>query len=229
MSRIILDIETSGLGLDALEPSMREYMLRGAETKEQVREVDETLSFYPLTAQVVAIGTLNVDTLKGGMYYLAPPDINKQPSTRLEEEGVTYEAFDDEGSLLIKFWDTVKGYDSIVTYNGRGFDCPFLLARSAIHKIKPTKELMPNRYSSDEHIDLMDRLTHFGAVRRRFSLDMWCRGFGIKSPKEEVSGKEVPGMFREGRYLEIAQYCARDLFATRELLLYWEKYMRFRK
>ena len=55
---------------------------------------------------------------------------------------------------------------------------------------------------------------------------MWCRGFGIESPKEEVSGKEVPGMFRKGRYLDIARYCARDLFATRELLLYWEQYFR---
>ncbi len=229
MSRIILDIETSGLGLDALDPAMREYMLRSAETKEQVQEVDDTLSFYPLTAQVVAIGLLNADTLKGGMYYLVPPEANKQPALPLDEDGVTFEAFTEEAPMLEKFWDTVKGYKSVVTYNGRGFDCPFLLTRSAIHKIKPTKELMPNRYSSDEHIDLMDRLTFFGSVRRRFSLDMWCRAFGIKSPKEEVSGSQVPEMFREGRYLEIARYCARDLFATRELLLYWEKYMRYKK
>ncbi len=229
MTRLILDIETSGVGLDSLDPAMRDYMLRSAETKEQAQEVDDTLSFYPLTAQVVAIGLLNADTLKGEMYYLAPTDTNEQAALPLDEDGVTYEAFSEEAPMLEKFWETVKGYGSVVTYNGRGFDCPFLLTRSAIHKIKPTKELMPNRYSSDEHIDLMDRLTFFGSVRRRFSLDMWCRAFGIKSPKEEVSGAQVPEMFREGRYLDIARYCARDLFATRELLLYWEKYMRFKK
>ncbi len=226
MTRLILDIETSGVGLDALDPAMRQYMLRGADSKEQVQEVDDTLSFYPLTAQVVAIGLLNADTLKGEMYYLAP---GEQAALPLDEDGVTFEAFGEEAPMLEKFWLTAKGYDSVVTYNGRGFDCPFLLTRSALHKIKPTKELMPNRYSSDEHIDLMDRLTFFGSVRRRFSLDMWCRAFGIKSPKEEVSGKQVPEMFREGRYLDIARYCARDLFATRELLMYWEKYMRYRK
>ncbi len=229
MSILILDIETSGLGLNTLEPAMREYMLRSAETPEEVQEVDDTLSFYPLTAQIVAIGVLDLDTLKGGMYYLTPPDADRQPSLPLEEDGIKFSAFEQEADLLGKFWDTVKGYKSIVTYNGRGFDCPFILTRSAIHKIKPTKELMPNRYSSDEHIDLMDRLTHFGSVRRRFSLDMWCRGFGIESPKTTVSGKDVPIMFKAGRYLEIAQYCARDLFATRELFLYWQEFMRFKK
>jgi DNA polymerase elongation subunit (family B) len=222
MSRIILDIETSGKGLDSLDPAMREYMLRGAESKEDEQEVRESLSLYPLTGEVVAIGLLNPDSLRGAMLYQAP---GEHPRLPLEEEGVAFEAFTDEKSLLLKFWDTIKGYAQVVTYNGRGFDCPYIIVRSAAHRIKPTKELMPNRYS-DDHLDLMDRLGFFGAVRRRFSLDMWCRAFGIESPKEKVSGKEVPGMFREGRYLEIARYCARDLFATRELLLCWEQYFR---
>lgn len=222
MSRIILDIETAGQDLDSLDPAVREYMLRGAETKEEIREVGDSLSLYPLTGEVVAVGLLNPETLKGAMLYQAP---GEHPRLPLEEDGVAFEAFPDEKSLLIKFWETIKNYSQVVTYNGRGFDCPYLIVRSAVHRIKPTKELMPNRYS-DDHLDLMDRLGFFGAVRRRFSLDMWCRAFGIKSPKEEVSGHEVPEMFRKGRHLEIARYCARDLFATRELLLYWEKYFR---
>ena len=93
--------------------------------------------------------------------------------------------------ILEKFWNTVKSYREIITFNGRGFDCPFILIRSAVHKIKPTKDLMPNRYNGT-HIDLLDQLTFYGASRRRFSLDMWCKTFGIKSPKEEgITGYDI--------------------------------------
>jgi hypothetical protein len=86
---------------------------------------------------------------------------------------------------------------------------------------------MPNRYN-DTHIDLLDQLTFYGAVRRRFSLDMWCRTLGIKSPKENgINGYDVKDLYRGRRYVDIAKYCVGDLRATRELLLYWEKYIRF--
>ncbi|MCK5512657.1 MAG: 3'-5' exonuclease, partial [Thermodesulfovibrionia bacterium] len=111
--------------------------------------------------------------------------------------------------------------------NGRGFDAPFLMLRSALLKISPTKELMPNRYSGTSHIDLLDHLTFFGSVRRKFSLHMWCKAFGIKSPKEEgVTGLEVNALFNKGKYFEIAQYCVGDLFATKELFEYWDKFVR---
>lgn len=205
-------------------------MLKKAETPEEEEEVESSLSLYPLTGEVVAIGMLDAESLRGGMYYQVPHSKTEDQATLpLEEDGIVYESFGGEAGLLEKFWEVVKGFDTIVTYNGRGFDCPYLLVRSAIHNIKPTFELMPNRYAPGGHIDLMDRLIFYGSVRRRFSLDMWCRAFGIKSPKEEVSGAQVPEMFRAGKYLEIARYCARDLFATRELLLHWEQYMQFKK
>jgi DNA polymerase elongation subunit (family B) len=224
MSRLILDIETAGRELESLDEATQQYMLRGAETEEEIKLVRESLSFYPLTAEVVAIGLLNPDTGKGAVYFQQAP--GSEPHPPFEEDGLKYEA-GTEADILRKFWDTVKSYSQIVTYNGRGFDCPFLLARSAVHKIKPTKELMPNRYS-DEHIDLMDRLIFFGAVWKRFSLDIWCRAMGIESPKSDITGYEVTGIFREGRSLDIARYCGGDLRATGELLERWENYMRFK-
>ena len=57
---------------------------------------------------------------------------------------------------------------------------------------------------------------------------MWCKTFGIKSPKESgVTGDEVGELFKKGRYLDIARYCVGDLRATRELLFCWEKYIKF--
>jgi hypothetical protein len=221
MSRVILDIETVGRDIGDFDEASRGYLLKWAKTEEDAREVEDSLSFYPLTGQIIAIGLLNPDTEKGALYYQAP---GEEPVLPLEEDGIRYET-GSEREILDKFWNAVRGFDSLVTFNGRGFDCPFILVRSAVYKLKPTKDLMPNRYDGS-HIDLLDRLTFYGAVRRKFSLDMWCKTFGIQTPKAEFTGYEVKEIFRQGRYADIARYCARDLRATKELLSYWEKYIK---
>ncbi len=221
MSRVVFDIETAGKDFDSLDPAVREYLLRWAGSDDEKTEVKESLSFYPLTAEVITIGMLNPDTGKGVVYF----QNNGDPVLPFEDEGLTYES-GTEKEIISKFWEKVRAYDQFVTFNGRGFDCPFILVRSAVHRLKPSRELMPNRYG-DAHIDLFDQLTFFGASRRKFSLDMWCRTFGIKSPKAEgITGHEVKDLYRAGRHLDIARYCAGDLRATAELLSVWEKHMK---
>jgi hypothetical protein len=222
MSRVIFDVETVGKDFGSLDRAMQEYLLRYAETEDEKAEVKDRLSFYPLTAEIVTIGLLNPDTHKGSVFFQTTGD----PLLPFEEDNIRYET-GIEKEIIEKFWNAIKGYNQFITFNGRGFDCPFILIRSAVHKIKPTKDLMPSRYN-DSHIDLLDHLTFFGASRRRFSLDMWCRTFGIKSPKEGgITGYEVKDLFKAGRYIDIAKYCVGDLKATRELLHYWENYIRF--
>ncbi len=222
MSRIIFDIETLGKDFESLDKATQEYLLRWAETEDEIKGVKESLSFYPLTGEVVAIGMLNPDTMKGAVYFQTPNDA----LLPFEEEGIHFQS-GTEKEIIQKFWDVIKGYDQMITFNGRAFDCPFLLVRSAVHKIKPTKDLMPNRYNGS-HIDLLDQLTFYGASRRKFSLDMWCKTFGIKSPKSGgITGYDVKDLFASGRYVDIAKYCFGDLRATRELLVYWENYIRF--
>ena len=91
---------------------------------------------------------------------------------------------------------------------------------------------MTYRYESEQygkiitHLDLLDRLTFFGAVRRKGGLHMWCRAFGIKSPKSEgVSGEDVAQLFKDKEYMKIAEYCFDDVLATEKLYEYWEKYI----
>ena len=128
--------------------------------------------------------------------------------------------------ILEKFWQLIASCGQIVTFNGRAFDCPFILIRSAVHRIKPTRDLLPNRYAAS-HIDLCDQLTFYGAMKRRFSLDMWCRTFGIKSSKDEgITGAGVKDFYEAGRYVDIARYCARDIRATGELFHIWEQYLK---
>jgi hypothetical protein len=162
--------------------------------------------------EIVAIGMLNPDTGKGAVFF----QNNSDPLLPFEEEGIRYEA-GSERDIIQRFWETIKSYNQFITFNGRTFDCPFLMIRSAVHKLRPVRDLMPNRYG-ETHIDLLDQLTFYGASRRKFSLDMWCRTFGIKSPKESgITGYDVKDLYRSGRGLDIAKYCAGDLRATAEL------------
>ncbi len=221
MTRVIFDIETVGVDFDSLEEEQQEYLLRYASTEEEVQKEKNKLGLYPLTGEIVAIGMLNPDTMRGRVFFQAP-ESSVDP---FEEDGVVFEP-GTEREILEKFWDAVKGFDQFITFNGRGFDCPFIIIRSAIHRVRPTRDLMPNRYSG-VHIDLLDQLTFFGATRR-FNLDMWCRAFGIESPKSEgISGENVKELFRQKRYIEIARYCLRDIIATAHLFRYWERYVKF--
>ena len=87
---------------------------------------------------------------------------------------------------------------------------------------------MPYRYSFNEHVDLQDQLTFYDAMRRKFSLHMWCQTFRIKSPKAEgMTGLQVKDYYKDGRYFEIAKYCMGDVVATKELYRYWERYLKF--
>jgi hypothetical protein len=220
--KIVIDIETTGKDFDSLDDISKEYLLKYAQTEDEIRAVKEGMGFSPLTGEIIAIGMLNPDTNNGAVYFQSP-EVLQEP---LQEDGIEYIA-DTETGILRRFWDTVRHYDQVITFNGRGFDAPFLIIRSAVHTVQPTKDLMPNRYNLS-HADLLDLLTFYGAVRRKFSLHMWCKAFGIGSPKEEgVSGYEVHELFQRQQYLTIARYCVGDLYATKELFEYWEKYIRF--
>ncbi|MGC2062497.1 MAG: ribonuclease H-like domain-containing protein [Thermodesulfovibrionales bacterium] len=204
-----------------MEPSVQDYLLKWANTDDERQEVKDSLSFYPLTGEIIAIGMYNPDSGRGTVFF----QNNSDPLLPFEDEGITYETGTEE-EIIKKFWDTIKTYKQFVTFNGRGFDCPFIMVRSAVHRIKPLRDLMPNRYG-DQHIDLFDQLTCYGATRRKFSLDMWCRTFGIKSPKADgITGFDVKDLYRSGKYSDIARYCAGDLKATAELFSVWEKYIK---
>jgi DNA polymerase elongation subunit (family B) len=228
MPKLIFDIETVGVDFESLDDKSKEILLRFAETEEDENLIKEGLGFSPLTGFVVAIGVLNPETDKGAVYFLSP-DKNFEKENKND---VQYLPFLSEKELLKNFWDAAEHYDQFITFNGRGFDVPYLIIRSAINKIKPTKNLMTYRYESNQygktitHIDLLDRLTFFGAVRRKGNLHIWCQAFGIESPKSKgVSGDDVTRLFQNKDYLKIAEYCFDDVLATRKLYDYWEKYV----
>lgn len=235
MPTLILDIETVGENFDELDSVSQEVLTRwikreaadDGEYRSLLSNLKEELGFSPLTGQIVAIGVLDAEKDKGAVYFQAP-----NGGEEVEEDSVKFLPL-GEKEMLEKFWAGAAQYDRFVTFAGRMFDIPFLMIRSAIHGIRPTKNLMSNRYRSSqlrgaEHIDLQDELSFYGAVRRKGSLHMWTRAFGITSPKAEgVGGDDVARLFKDEKYSAIARYNLRDVRATKELYQRWEQYLRF--
>lgn len=232
MSKLVFDIETIGESYDEMDPATLEIMTKwikkesynDEEYQREIEALKDGLGFSPLTGQIVAIGVMDVESEKGAVYYQNPAD----PKAERDEDGIKLKAM-SEVEMLEKFWEVAKRCQECISFNGRAFDVPFLMVRSAIHKIRVPINLMPNRYASNSmHLDLLDQLTFYGSVRKKGNLHMWCRAFGIKSPKADgISGDDVGALFKDKQYEKIAEYNIGDLKATAELYTYWNDYMRF--
>ena len=224
---LLFDIETVGVEFETLSDSQKEFLLRYAETEkdlvkreELIDEAKRYLSLYPYTAKIVAIGLLNTDTEKSVVLY----ENGKDEEWSVEEKTIKYKPYSEE-EMLKYFWKYVSKAEKVISFNGRYFDLPFLMIRSAINKIKPTSNLMKYRYDSSHHIDLLEQLTFFG-LTKKFNLDFYCHAFGIISPKSKgITGMEVKELYRAGRIKDIAIYCGEDVKATYELFKIWNKYL----
>jgi hypothetical protein len=213
MSRVVIDIETVPVDWTQLEAEEQEYLLQNAHTNEEQEKVREQLGLFPLTGRVIAIGMLNPDTVKA---VVMAEGIPGEGAAWAHEEGVEFWT-GNETEILERFWDVVKRYQQIVTFNGRSFDGPYLMLRSLMLGVPATRNLVPNRYKVGDHLDLLDVLTLYGSIRR-YSLDFLCRRLGIGSPKSDMRGKDVAAAYKAGKMEEIARYCLEDVRATARLL-----------
>lgn len=233
---LIFDIETIGYDFDSLDSATQDNLTRWIKRQAGDNEgqynalltdLKEGLGFSPLTGEIVALGVFDSVSNKGVVYYQSPDKQTEEEN----EENFLYKPR-TEKEMLESFWQGVKNYTELVSFNGRSFDVPFLLIRSAVNKVKPSIDLMGDRYlryqySQIKHIDLFDQLSFYGAVRRRGSLHLYCQAFGIKSPKAEgITGDDVSRLFKEKKHKEIAEYNSWDLMATLELYRIWDKYIR---
>lgn len=215
MKTVVFDIETVGADFESFDESQRAYLLSHAKNEEELRKIPEWTSLWPLTGRVVALGMGNPETGKGRVWY---EKRDGREETAAEDGSWSYIG-DTEEALLREFWEALTKYRRFVTFNGRGFDGPFLMLRSAILGVAPTVNLVPYRYSFEKHVDLLEVVSFFGASRK-WNLDFCCKAFGIPSPKEGgIDGYSVGPYYRDGRLLEIARYCRRDVEATGALYL----------
>jgi DNA polymerase elongation subunit (family B) len=155
------------------------------------------------------------------------PNLTEEDEPIINVSGETYFYQTTEKKVLDTFWRTIEKYKGciLITFNGRNFDAPFLMIRSAILEVRPSRNLMEGtKFSYQNHIDLADELTFYqpssyGATKR-FNFDFYTRAFGLVSPKSEgIDGSLVSVFYNNSDYKTIADYCLRDVDATWKLFL----------
>lgn len=209
---VAFDIEVAGLEWEEVDEATRHYLM-ARKTRGGDEDIQNRLALIRGLGRVVAIGMWNLDKDQGAVLVHGSgckwEDFGEVPGTKVFRG--------NERELLTEFWRLAQEWGTVVTYNGRGYDGPVLLTRSAMLDVKPSRQLAGYRYSVKEHCDLMEVLNFMGAARESYSLDYWCRRFGVESPKGKMDGSMVASKARAGRYDEIAEYCLRDTRATADL------------
>jgi predicted PolB exonuclease-like 3'-5' exonuclease len=134
-----------------------------------------------------------------------------------------------EGPAIQRFFEGINKYlPQIVSWNGRGFDLPVLVARGLIHGVTAAcfwdtgadnKDMKWSNYINrfhDRHLDLMDVLSMYGA--RGSPLDEIARLSGLPG-KLGVGGGAVWDSYRSGEIAAIRDYCEADCANTYLLFL----------
>ncbi|MEK7535328.1 MAG: ribonuclease H-like domain-containing protein [Patescibacteria group bacterium] len=235
MAVLVVDIETVGESWEEIDAETKQLLVDRVKRQPNYSEetdpaviAEEMLGLQPFTGRIIVIGAYDLASKKSVVWF-----DNEGSSSESVEEGDDKFLPAGEKEMLEKFWALATRYTHFVTYSGRSLDMPFLLLRSAIHGIKPTKDLMRARYlyqqSPDaQHIDLFEQLSFYGAVSRLGGLHLACRAFGITTPKgNEIDGSKVGEFFAQKKYLEIARYNARDLASTAQLYERWKQFLTF--
>lgn len=211
---VAFDIEVAGLEWEEVDEATRHYLMERARRKgDREEDVRNRLALVRGLGRVVSIGMWNLDKDQGAVLVHGSgckwEDFGEVPGTKVYRG--------NEREILTEFWKLASTWGTVITYNGRGYDGPVLLTRSAMLDISPTRMFSGYRYQVGEHCDLMEVLNFFGAARESFSLDYWCRRFGVESPKGRMDGSMVADKARKGHYDDIAEYCLRDTRATADL------------
>jgi len=198
---IIVDIETAALAnagdyCDPVEPDSR--LKDPQKIKDNI--LDKTIARsekYGLdrnTGRIVAIGWW---TEASGTMSVTAPDAEA------------------ERSVLESFWTLAK-HRTIITFNGRSFDLPFMLQRSLLLNVQGPMEMDTRPYHSlTDNIDVFLALTYGdkSGICMRQTLGAFCRRFGIPHD-DSVSGKDVQRLVDAGEWDAVLKHVTDDIDST---------------
>ncbi len=108
----------------------------------------------------------------------------------------------------------------IISWNGRGFDLPVIVARALHHGLSFPWYYAGEarrRYGKTDHVDLMDLLADHGAAKT-YSLDIAAKLIGLPG-KIDCKGADVQTMIDAGQLEEVRAYCLGDVVQTAALFL----------
>ena len=133
----------------------------------------------------------------------------------------------DEKLLLSEFSGMLSKFSRnhkeslLCAHNGKEFDFPYIARRMIINGLI-IPEILDNAGKKPWEIKLLDTmdLWKFGDYKNYTSLDLLTSVLGIPTPKDDIDGSMVAGIYyNEDNLQRIVQYCEKDILAIGRVLL----------
>lgn len=122
----------------------------------------------------------------------------------------------DEKTLLREFagiFEKSGRFSFLCAHNGKEFDFPYLCRRMLVNgvPIPGILNMAGKKPWEVTHFDTME-LWKFGDYKSFVSLDLLSAIFGIPTPKDDIDGSEVCGVYyRDNDLQRIVTYCEKDV------------------
>jgi uncharacterized protein YprB with RNaseH-like and TPR domain len=134
--------------------------------------------------------------------------------------------YGEEVNLLKEFKSLVGTYFStpyhlLCGHNAKEFDFPYIARRMLILGIELPKplELFNKKPWEVPHLDTL-HLWRFGDYKHYTSLKLMAYVLGIPSPKDDIDGSQVAGVYYKEKNLDrIVQYCEKDVITVAQVIL----------
>lgn len=128
----------------------------------------------------------------------------------------------EESEIIKDFCDIANKFEYISGVNIVGFDLPVIMANGA--KYFDMSTLLKDSFSVSGKkpwelkniIELTEVFKGTGFINP--SLQEMCLHFNIPTPKDDISGADVPALYWKGESKRISDYCNKDVLASINLL-----------
>ncbi len=134
---------------------------------------------------------------------------------------------DDEKKILTGFADMLRKWDPfgnkmLCGHNIKEFDVPYIARRMLVNRmydLPKALDLSGKKPWEIKHIDTLE-MWKFGDYKNFTSLALLTALFDIPTPKDDIDGSEVAGVYYNDHDVErIAIYCEKDVLAVANLML----------
>lgn len=213
---LLIDIETVPLLPDFNELSDEWKLLWEEKVQRTIPEGSSAAEFYSLRAGIMAEF--------GKVVCISIGYFKKEKEWQLRIKSF-YQ--DDEKALLIDLLNTLNQMESVNnqwTFSGHNikeFDIPFLCRRLLINGI-PIPSYLDFQNMKPWDTNLLDtfQFWRFGDYKNFTSLKLLAASLGVPSPKDDIDGSMVAGVYWKENNLErIAVYCQKDVVTVGNIIL----------
>lgn len=223
---LFLDIETVPGAADFEDLNEELQELWGYKTRQILRRQDEELEYDEIAEAFRTRAGIYAEF--GKIVCISAGFLTKQPGDELPllrlksfTNHIEANLLEDFSVLLNKHFNNPDKF-AICGHNIKEFDIPYICRRMLVNQLPLPRLLDIAGKKPWETKHLVDTLEmwKFGDNKNYTSLRLLAAVFNFPSPKDDMDGSDVAGVYWEERDLDrIATYCEKDVVATAQLFL----------